>query len=187
MSLDIPNAPVSALHAVRSAATKRNLSLPRTLRAESEAQLDLVFPHEVFELSAQAVLGTDPLTEARSLGWRFLIAAEKEIVGAALAARMEPGFQFSHLAPDPAQFVEVLSSSAVQTGPSKTYVPRLLHIRAAGLSAIWYHADDHDLLIGLPPLPKGMEERRLYLPNSFFDLIRPGTRVRMNFERARNT
>ncbi len=162
---DPPPASVAAVtNALHSLSEQRAFSSEALLAADSEDM-------RVTRGQALYVLGLDDLcedcglTDARLVGWRYLVSIGDDPVALAETATNDSGghvFALINYGPFVAGTVEALAAAEREQSPARANL-RVLHAPALYTQALWLHADSgEDVFLPIAPTPTGLEANRRY-------------------------
>jgi hypothetical protein len=190
MSVRLPESPPSASELVLSAL--RHFSVGgrctlRTLRGKRLDAIKLVHAHPVYTFGLQDVTQGRELREAACTGWRFLLMEgdATSVAAAELAIdRQSSALRFVGVNAGPyvASTVTALQTRLCEPElKSRDWLVRLLRIPSVYVMALWLHdaSSGEDRLWALGPVPKNLEENRMYSWPHFSDALNKVAQVRL--------
>jgi hypothetical protein len=171
MTLTLPAPPEEGLGVIRAAVAEL-LSRPGTHAYDAAAEVSreeitAAAPHRVYYVGADAVAGGRLLGAALLTGWRYiLLEGERPLLAAELSFDAEgERLEFSHANDGPfvgATLRGVRVAEGLEEIRAGDFELRLLESPGLSLSALWFHAEGRDLLMPLPPAPRGLKPYHLY-------------------------
>ena len=137
-------------------------------------------PHAVYDLRADAVANGGELAAASATGFRYLIEADGNNVGAAEvlvdqagAATVLANINFGPYVDSTARTLAALANTpAISAG---SYEARVLRFSAISLMALWLKPDtgNADIVVPLDPAPPGLQAGQQYSAADFLKAIQP--------------
>jgi hypothetical protein len=178
MGLLVPDPPKSSLSALREslgALAERGSFSAGGLREARVEQISATTPHQVFNLTLEDARGGKPAEQARSSGWRYLLAVDDRVVASAETETREGAREaFSHVNSGPfvAGTVEALTvAERVANEQEGVLELRLLHVPALYLMSVWLEPEDDgsddSIFVPIAPAPSGFEPNRVYTSEEF--------------------
>lgn len=136
------------------------------LRSVVREDLELVAPHRMYTLGADAIIDKRGLDQASSSGWRFLVADHEKVVASAeLDANGEaPSLNGGPYVQSTAAAIDELER--LPAVAERDYELRILKVPALYLVAAWL-AGDESVLVPLAPAPSFIEAGRAYSESEF--------------------
>lgn len=171
MAIYLPAPPEEGLEVLRAAIARlKRRPETHTFAATADAasqDISVSAPHRVYFVGANEVASGRLLGAALLAGWRYIVlAGEQPLLAAELsfAAEGQP-LEFSHTNAGP--FVEAtIKGVRVAEGLAEIragdFELRLLEAPGLCLTALWFHAEQNDFLLPLPPAPNGLRPYHLH-------------------------
>jgi hypothetical protein len=136
------------------------------LAESAPGQLSIAAPHAVYFVGLTDVAEGNLLSAATLTGWRYIVLAGEEAIGAAnLRIREDdPTLQFSHISHGPFVQNTVEGIRLAESLPAvaiNDYELRLLDIPSLYVVCLWLHGNE-DQLIPLPPSSHGLAPYKSY-------------------------
>jgi hypothetical protein len=189
MSLNATKPPAEGIAIVREAIGKlvSHPSPTTSMLAESvPAELSITAPHPVYFVGLTDVAEGRLLSAATLTGWRYLVLAGEEPIGAAsVTVRADDeNLQFSHISHGPfvRNTIEGISrAESLAEVQSNDYELRLLDIPGLYVVSLWLHGND-DRIIPLPPTNRSLEPYRTYTEEQMLESLKQAAYDRLESE-----
>jgi len=189
MSLNATKPPEKGLAIVREALGKlvRHPSHTASILAESvPSELSIAAPHPVYFVGLTDVAEGRLLSAAILTGWRYLVLAGEEPIGAAnvMVKQDDENLQFSHISHGPfvRNTIEGISRAASLTEVvNNDYELRLLDIPSLYVVSLWLHGDE-DRIMPLAPTNRALEPYKTYTEEEMIESLKQAAIDRLESE-----
>ena len=128
-------------------------------------EIDLSRPHQVFSIDLHDLVGNDPLDQAKSIAWRYMLMNGTDAVASA-ELTTETGGSAEYAGFFKSQFdratIEAVNRMEGKLHEDRDYEMRLLRIPEIYVIAVWLHSDVSDEFLPLEGVPPELEQFAIY-------------------------
>ncbi|HYH10454.1 MAG TPA: hypothetical protein VEK11_25645 [Thermoanaerobaculia bacterium] len=177
MPISFPHAPAAAIALISEHLALPPRSARRGVATETAGGPAIGGQHQIYTIPGEAILRGELLAAAQSVGWRYLVMEDGDVIVAAeLSGHTDRDLAFAQTSTG--AFVHGMSNAIalaerLDDVQRRDYELRLLRIPAAYFVAVWLHHETDDLLVPLAPAPAGIDPERVYVPQELLPHLIP--------------